>query len=234
MKAEIFTSPLLLHYPELIHGFTTRELGADYDRIAVRMKILVSQIYHVDQIHSGKAVVVDEDTELAQLPQADALVTARADIIIGVRTADCLPLLIYDPQRGVVAAVHAGYRGVLAGIVQNTLDLMQRGFGCEVSDLKFVLGPAICVKHYEVGPEVIVEFEKKCGENFSYRTDLGPKPHLDIPATVMQILITHGALESNIHAPGWCTYEDDQRFYSYRRETGQGRQFNFIGRISPA
>jgi YfiH family protein len=232
MSSEILTSPLLGRYPELIHGFTTRKLGADYDRIAVRMKILSSQIYYVEQIHSGKVVVVDEDTELSQLVPADAMVTSRADVIIGVRTADCLPLLVYDPRQNVVAAIHAGYRGLLGGIIQNTLVLMQRGYGCELTDLKFVLGPAICVRHYEVGTEVIDEFRKTYGQGFLFRTDLGVKPHLDIVGTSLQILLAHGVHESNVHIPGWCTFEDEQNFHSYRRSPGSGRQFNFIGRLS--
>lgn len=232
MHSEILTSPLLERYPELLHGFTTRGLGADYDRLAVRMKILRSQIYYVEQIHSGKVVVVDDDTELGELPPADAIVTARADVIIGVRTADCLPILIYDPRLNIVAAIHAGYRGILAGIIQNTLILLQRGFGCQFGDLKIALGPAICVRHYEVGAEVIDEFRKTYVHDFSFCTDLGIKPHLDIAGSSLQILLAHGVQESNVHVPGWCTFEDEQSFHSYRRSPGSGRQFNFIGRLT--
>lgn len=210
----------------LKHGFTTQPLGADYDHLAVKLKILVSQIYYVEQIHSAKVVVIDDESELGSLPQADALVTARRNVIVGVRTADCLPVLLHDPVKGVVAAVHAGFRGLLGGVLQNSIDMMVKAFGCQPENIDAVFGPCIRTKHYEVGEEVIAAFRDQYGEDFSFEQSPGQKPHLDLAGSAQKVLAKTGMRAA--HDVGLCTY-DDARFHSYRRAPGVGRQFNFIG-----
>lgn len=223
----ILRSANLAERPGLIHGFTTQPLGADYDHLAVKLKILVSQIYYVEQIHSAKVVVIDEESELGNLPQADALVTARRHVIIGVRTADCLPVLLHDPIKGVVAAVHAGFRGLLGGILQNSIDMMVKAFGSSPDDIDAVFGPCIRVSRYEVGEEVLEAFRDRFGKaGFSFEQAPGQKPHLDLAGSAQKILAQAGI--GPAHDAGLCTY-DDTRFHSYRRAPGAGRQFNFIG-----
>lgn len=231
----------LPHFSEadgLVHGFTTREIGGDCDRLAVKLKMLSSQIYYLKQIHSEKVVFIDENTELSQIGPADALVTDRKDILIGVRTADCVPILIHDPEREVVAAIHAGYKGILAGVIQNTIAIMTERLGCQAKDFIWGIGPAICINHYEVGPDVIHYFKDKFRDRFVYRTDLGERPHLDIKASAKMILTDLGLDEHNGMDIGLCTYERDDLFFSYRRLRktenieAQGRHFNFIGMVS--
>lgn len=230
---EIMTSILRLpHFTEfqgLTHGFTTKELGADYDRLAVELKVLSSQIYYVEQIHSDKVIYLDEGMDLAQLTPADALITHRKDVIIGVRTADCLPLLIYDDEQEVVAAVHAGYKGLISGVIQNTLTIMTQRLGCSFENMYFALGPAISVANYEVGPEVIFEFEKRYGKRFSHIKIPGKNPHLDLKQTARMILEDMGMDDLHFMDISLCTFERADLFSSYRRGDRDRRQFSFIG-----
>lgn len=222
----------LARFPNLTHGFTTRELGIDYDHIARKIKVLRSQIYTLRQVHSSRVVYLGRRTELADLPEGDALVTDRKDVVIGVKTADCVPVLVYDERQEVVAAIHAGYKGLLGGIIQKTLRLLIEKFHCDVEHLWFALGPCICVAHYEVGADLIMEFERSCGKCFSFSTDFGPKPHLDLSKTARLILENEGARPARIADAGLCTFEHEDLFFSCRRQNGQGRQLSFIGMIS--
>jgi YfiH family protein len=230
---KFLTSAVFSDLPQLVHGFTTRVLAADYDRVAVATQSLVSQFYYLDQAHSADVVIVGEDAELARLPRGDALVTNRRDIILGVRTADCLPILVCEPHQHVVTAIHAGFRGMLAGVIQNALDVMRRAFDAQPEAMLAALGPCIRAENYEVGPEVIADFRKAYGEKgFAYRDDLAPRPHLDLPGTAQIILAQAGLLPEHVSDIGLCTFSRGDLFHSYRRDHGDGRQFNFIGILS--
>lgn len=232
MRLKIIPSSLFQTFPHLMHGFTTKELGADYDLIAVELKILVSQIYYVDQIHSNRVLVIDKKTELDELPQADALVTNLENVIIGVRTADCLPILLYDAKNEVVAAIHAGFKGLLSGVVQNTFQVLKRHFDSHPEDILVSLGPCIRVDRYEVGLEVIEQFQKTYGTRFISDFSRAPRPHLDLPGTAKMLFQDLGVKADQIDDLGLCTYRQEAFFHSYRRENGTGRQFNFIGMLS--
>lgn len=229
-KQKILSSPLLKRFPEIVHGFTTKELGIDYNKIAQQLKLSPEQIYYLpDQQHSNQVVCVDKNSLCHQLSEGDALVTDRSEIVLGVRTADCVPVLCYDPIKKVVAAIHAGYKGTLRGIVQNTFETMQRLYACCPQDFFVAVGPAVCMLHYEVSPEIMVAFKQKYGKRFMCKEVAGERPHLDVRGTVQMILKDLGVLSSNIDTLDLCTFERDDLFYSYRREGEVGRQFNFIG-----
>lgn len=238
----IIHAPNLSEFPHLIHGFTTKELGKDYDRIAQKIKTLRSHIYSLKQIHSNQVVYLDRDSDLADLPTGDALITDRKDIVIGVKTADCVPLLIYDNRQNIVAVIHAGYKGLLSGIIQRTIRMMLENFKCSFENMYITLGPSISVKHYEVGKDVIMEFEKTYGNRFSFNTTFGPKPHLDLKKTTLMILEDLGMDPLHFMDVNLCTFERDDLFFSYRRELKEGRsasakstadrQFSFIGMVS--
>lgn len=231
MSSDIIYAESLKRHAEIVHGFTTKALGADYDRIAVAARVLVSQIYYAEQIHSEKVIVIDENSELAQLPAADAFVTNRADVLVGVRTADCLPILVYDPVKKVVAAIHAGYRGLLKGVIQNTLNVMQNKLGTSISDVRVVIGPSVCINHYEVGQELIDEFMTVYPHDTVYMKNPGTKPHLDVAATAVSVIQKCGVTDFHLEHLAACTYEDEKKFFSHRRSPGNGRQFAFIGRL---
>jgi YfiH family protein len=226
------SSQLLSNYKNIVHGFGTKDFGIDYDRIARKLHVLRSQIYYLpNQIHSNKVQYVDQETELDDLHEGDALVTDQPNVIVGVRTADCVPILCHDPVKNVVAAIHAGYKGVLESVVQKTFEMMQRLFACRAQDIVVGIGPAICLEHYEVGFDVIEAFRKLYGDRFICEEYEDARPHLDVRATIAFILSDLGVDEKNVDGVGLCTFEREDLFCSYRRDGGEGRQFNYIGML---
>ena len=196
--------------------------------------------YHVvtgHQVHGTKvAVVTDPDTTRDQLEGYDALITNVRGCAIGVRTADCIPVLLYDPVKKAVAAIHSGWKGTLNRISQKTIFKMKDVFGTTPSDLKAVIGPGICRRCFQVGEEV-VNFFKGNGIDVEpiYSWD-GPRVegtmhgghHIDLIEENRLLLLESGVLPENISVSGMCTYEDE-RFYSARREGSEcGRNINSI------
>ena len=231
----ILTVPSLDLHASLIHGFTTRKIGTDFKQIAQalepRAKIEEDHIISLEQTHSATVVCVDKNTDLKHLPQGDALVTNLRGLIIGVETADCLSILVYDRRVGAIAAIHAGWRGLAEGIVHNTLDLLVSRFGCRIENMEFAFGPCISGAHYEVDDEVIARFRETFGVHFSYKQKPGAKPHLDLVGTARMSCEDFGFYHRNLAEVGLCTFEREELFYSHRRKAGEGRQFNFIGMI---
>lgn len=226
---QILQSSVLDQFSAIKHGFATRELSDNYEKLSDLLKINRNKIFYLKQIHSDKVVCVEAQTNLKDLPEADALITDCKNTIIGVRTADCLPLLVYDPVQNVVAAIHAGYRGVLNKVIQNTFSIMQNKYGCDPKNFLIALGPSICIQHYEVGDEVIREFKKVYGENFVCKKFPSGKFHLDVKAIVRLILQDSAVPEAQISNINFCTFEHENLLYSHRRDQENGRrQFNFI------
>lgn len=233
-QPHLLLSDTLSEFNEIFHGFTTRELGADYDRIASLGRILVSQIFYVTQIHSNRVAIIDENSQLSQLPECDALVTHLTDVVIGVRTADCLPILVYDEKQNVIAAIHAGYKGLAHGIIENTLQTMTRAYQSNPADLWVSLGPCISMAHYEVGEEVIDLFAQNLPKQFVFlKNQHNDKYQLGLQETAVKVLQHQGVTPSRIETTMLCTFKDDHLFESYRRNRSSGRQFNFIGMMSP-
>lgn len=189
------------------------------------------------QVHGTEiAVVTDPQTPREQLEGYDALITDVKGCAIGVRTADCIPVLLYDPEKEAVAAIHSGWKGTLNRISQKTIVKMQTRFGTRPENLKAVIGPGICRKCFQVGEEVANLF-KGVGIDIDpiYTWD-GPRQegtmkgghHLDLIEENRLLLIESGVPAGNIQVSGLCTYEDE-RFFSARREgTACGRNINAI------
>lgn len=231
----ILTVPNLDLHSNLVHGFTTRAIGADYEKLAAELKprveIAPERILRLDQIHSGVVVSVEKETDLKTLPQGDALITNVPGLIIGVKTADCLPILVYERKVRAVAAIHAGWRGLAANIVQHALEEMIRRFGCRIEFMEFAFGPCISEANYEVGEELIATFREAFGVRFSHKQKPGAKPHFDLVGTARMNCEDVGFYHRNLAEVGLCTFEREDLFHSHRRKPGEGRQFNFIGMI---
>ncbi len=149
----------------------------------------------------------------------DAVVTNRSGLAITVRTADCLPILIWDENKKVVAAVHAGWRGSLKVIASKTVLTMRNSFGCRSDDLRVGIGPAIGPCCYEVNGPVLGPLRKK----FDYwkevvRETEGDKGMLDLAGLNLRQLIASGVPSERITIAGACTFCHPERFYSYRRD----------------
>lgn len=191
------------------------------------------------QFHSAEVIAVEDARGYSrQGPVAcDALVSRINRTLLAVQTADCLPILIADERQRAFAAVHAGWRGTLAGIVARTVARLQQEYDSRPGDLHAALGPAISAAVFEVGDEVLEQFRSA----FNYAEDLisHPQPsgkgHLNINLANARQLIDVGVREDRIYDSRLCTWLRNDLFFSYRRENGAekpvGRLMGVIGRI---
>ncbi|HEY1290824.1 MAG TPA: peptidoglycan editing factor PgeF [Burkholderiales bacterium] len=167
------------------------------------------------QVHGTQVVRIDQTVST---PEADAAVTAGKNRVCAIKAADCMPVLLVDEDATVIGAAHAGWRGLCAGVIENTVQAM----GIPGAKLLAWLGPAIGPKVYEVGDEVRDAFKEK--DAFS-----PTRPGhwlLDLYAVARQRLRSRGV--ERIFGGGYCTYSDPQRFYSYRRDGTTGRMAALI------
>ncbi len=174
----------------------------------------------LEQIHSNRAV---KAVKTASLGQADASYTNESGVVCAVMTADCLPLLICSTDGAQIAAIHAGWRGLLAGVITNTVVAMQQ------QDFLVWLGPAIGPDCFEVGPEVREDFlEKSASFNDAFKRQGNGKWLADIYQLARIELAVLGII--NVYGGTHCTFTEHERFYSYRRESQTGRMATLIWR----
>ena len=181
------------------------------------------------QIHSGNVGVV-QDTKREIISEVDCLVTNRKNVSLGVITADCLPVLFYDKNNNVIAAAHAGSKGLLYKILQNTVEILRTKFNSNPKDIVVLIGPGIEKKCYEVGEEVISQFTKQYHWfDTSYYSDSKSDFYfLDLRKIAQQILIKEGILLEHIEISELCTKCEIDTFYSYRRGDTNGRIVSVI------
>jgi YfiH family protein len=189
------------------------------------------------QIHSADVRFIRDPEEARAEPLAcDALTANMPRVLLAVQTADCLPILIADERSGAFSAVHAGWRGTLAGIVARTVERMQQEHGSRPEDLRAALGPAISAAVFEVGPETLVQFRNKFDYAEELISDLQPngKGNLNLNLANVRQLIDCGVREDRIYDSALCTWLRNDLFFSYRRERGSekpvGRLMGVIGR----
>lgn len=183
------------------------------------------------QVHGADAVTVIAPWDDDVRPEADALVTDRPGLVLGILTADCAPVLLADRAAGIVGAAHAGWKGALAGVTDSTIVAME-GLGAKRERIAAAIGPAMARASFEVGADLIAAFTGDNPENARFFTD-GPhaKAHFDLEAYLIQRLAAAGI--SKVAALGLDTYAAPDRFYSYRRATHRaeptyGRQISLI------
>jgi len=186
----------------------------------------------VHQIHSPTAVIVTGAAPCAERAQADALVTDRPNLLLGVVTADCAPVLLADAEAGVIGAAHAGWRGALAGVTDQAIAAMI-SLGAKVDRIVAAVGPCIGRASYEVDHGFAERLLAHDPDNDRFLAD-GPsgKPHFDLEAYVVARVAAAGV--QRVEAFGLDTYQLADRFYSYRRsvhhiEPTYGRQLSLIG-----
>jgi len=203
-------------------------VGDDPQRVADNRAHLMSQlpdcerVVWLQQIH-GTDVVDAAGVDAADETRADASFCAQPGVACAVLTADCLPVLFCSRSRAVVAAAHAGWRGLLAGVLESTVAGMQE----RSEDLMAWMGPAIGPTHFEVGPEVRDQFLSRCADDAAH---FAPSPAgrwlADLYGLAARRLRSAGL--GWIGGGGYCTYADDSRFFSYRRSPVCGRMASLI------
>ena len=191
-----------------------------------------ARLVTVHQIHSNYVVEAGEWPE-DNRPHADALVTDRAGVLLGILTADCAPVLFADAEAGVVGAAHSGWRGAVAGVNEATVAAMEK-LGARRERIAAAVGPTIAGRNYEVDHGFKALLVSYFPENERFFSE-GPagKPHFDLEAYIVARLAAAGIRQ--IEALGLDTYAEPDRFYSYRRATHRGepdygRQVSLIGR----
>lgn len=248
-----YSSPKLEAFPGLVHGFlgrtggvstghlfslnmgrreedTPENLAENKRRVAEAFGIDTQRIFTVSQVHSDRVIVIDKPDatpEETKTRKADAVITNIKGITIGILTADCVPILLYDHRNGVIAAIHAGWKGTAQKIAKKTVNAMNERFGTEPQDITAAIGPAIGLCCYKVQDDVVMavghidKVTKPC--EFHWCLDLAKANHLELEEA--------GVAE--IDSSGLCTSCNFHLFYSHRKEKGlTGRQLSLIGILS--
>jgi YfiH family protein len=222
------TVPALLAIPGLVHGFEPGRGAHGETRAASQERVGASlasagRLLLMTQVHG--AVVLT--APWVGQPPADAAVAGVPGLLLGIETADCLPVLFVDPRRKVVAAAHAGWRGTAAGVVRRVLEVLLTG-GSEPRLLLAALGPGIGPCCYEVGNEVREAFGPE-GSRFFLPGPRG-RPHLDLRGAVVSQMEEAGLPPANIHHRDDCTFCHPDHYHSYRRQgPGGGRMISYVG-----
>ena len=240
-------------YPDLLHGFLGRQGGKSvgpYAGLNVSYRVgddakIVSQnvcdmklavgihdgrIITMNQVH-GDHIVEVKETKIKEAGEADGMVTREKDAYLGVLTADCVPILFVAPEQRIAAAVHAGWRGTLAGIAAKTVGILREQYGVATDGMEAALGPAIGACCYEVKEDVsrplVVKWGKLAEIALEFRE---AKTFLDLRSLNRAILERAGIPSQQILSVGPCTCCAANDFFSYRRERKKtGRQISFIG-----
>lgn len=208
------------------------DLIAENRRRAANAVLPGAKLTGLYQVHGNRCVIVDEASDLAARPEADALATRTPGLLLGILTADCVPVLFADAQAGVVGAAHAGWKGALAGVTDATLDAME-SLGARRGDIAVAIGPCIGRGSYEVDDGFVDRFLADAPVNERFFA-AGKPGHamFDIAAYVAARLAAAGV--TRIAIGGQDTYAEEADYFSYRRachrnENSYGRQISLIG-----
>jgi YfiH family protein len=254
MTAPALRSQLLDALPGIRHGFFTRDggvstgvyaslnggTGSDDDpalisenraRMAAALGCEPHNFLTAYQIHSPNVVVADTPWTHEQRPKADAIVTRIPGLAIGVSTADCGPILFADARARVIGAAHSGWRGALTGVIEATVAAMEQ-LGAQRASISAAIGPMIRQKNYEVGDELVAKFVEADSLSKKFFAPAARSGHamFDLAGYVGYRLKQAGVAYDDLAV---CTYEEPERFFSYRRmthlkEADYGRHINSI------
>ncbi len=254
-NTSILTSQLLSEMG-VVHGFTTRLGGVskgvfsslnfsfkvgDLDQAVEANRLLWERItglgwknvVELNQVHGSEVLVVDEplwSLDPLEHRSFDACVTCRQGAVLAISTADCVPILLYSQSPKAIGAVHAGWRGTIAGVAKKAVTTMVERLGCHAAGIHAVIGPCIHFSAFSVGPDVYKSFEDAFGprsvgmENREF--------HVDLVESNRLALVGVGLFEESIQVLDYCTFSDENLFYSHRRDHGKtGRHLSYISLV---
>jgi len=193
------------------HGFSVKpfdfsprsdDLAASEEAIALLLRLPPTRTYRASQVHGARAIIASGDVASVAQEEADALVAKQPETAVGVRTADCVPVLLANSKTGVVAAVHAGWRGVVLGVVHAAFEEGEFDLAA--------IGPSIGVCCFEIGDDV--------AQKLSPHVTKGTRQTGDLRAAVRSQLASHGLDQGRIEDVAGCTYCEAARFFSHRRD----------------
>jgi len=236
-RLSVFKFESFKKYKNIVHFVTTKEgwvsgnkprFTGDQESVysGFRKELAVScesdtgKIVFPRQTHSDRVVVVTSENFANTIDDTDALITNEPGLFICVQTADCVPIMLFDPEKKVVAAIHAGWKGTISKIAKKTVQQMSETFGCNPADIVAGIGPSIHMHAYEVGTEVVEAVEA----SFNNHTALlkpsmnSGRAFFDLWEANQTVLIESGIQEENIEVMGLCSFEHADLFYSARRD----------------
>jgi YfiH family protein len=216
------------HFHGLVHGFSSHL----QNREAALAKLGVSNLllHTLKQVHGDRIIAITNQSSLNAKTEADGLISAQPGVLLGIATADCVPVLMVEPYKRVVAALHAGWRGTLKGIAHQAIKLLVSEWKVDLKNLYVALGPSIGGCCYEVGPEV----GESIVSRWNIRSASAWRPHagkgfLDLREINALQMVEAGAPQIQIALTGPCTFCHSS-FASYRRDgVAAGRQLSIIG-----
>jgi polyphenol oxidase len=234
VSLELFQFENLAHIPGIVHGISTRSGGVSAERcaslnvsysvgdatenvdenlrrVADAMGTERTRLFAAYQVHGRAVTLVESDT--AERPRCDALITRSAEKSLMLRYADCTPVLLADPKQRAIAAVHAGWRGSAVRAAGAAVEALCDAFGSRPQDIEAGIGPAIGPCCYVVGQDVV--------DAFTDRPELFADGKLDLWAANRQALLEAGVMAEHIEVAGVCTQCESERFFSHRANGGQ-------------
>ena len=187
-------------------------------------------IFLLNQIHSNKLVYIDNNYKLTKKPKADAVITNQKNLPIAVLTADCVPILIYDNKKRIVAAIHAGWKGAFKGIIDKVIKFMVKK-GCSLKNITAVIGPSISLKNYEVKDDFMKKFIKKDKKSLKCFKIDNNKLYFDLSKYVYSQILQNKI--KNIETIKLDTFDIKNKFFSARRalslkQNDYGRNISII------
>lgn len=221
-----------------------RYSGDDIDTVESNFEILAdkigiekNKIIAPYQTHEDKIADIDRGfLSLSGLEQnkklygVDALITDQKNICIGVTTADCVPILLYDPIHQVCAAIHAGWKSTVKHIATKTIAKMRESFASDAKDLQVIIGPSISQRAFEVGEEVLQQFvdAEFVTDEFTIQKTSTTKPYIDLQQANLQLLLKVGIAKNNVSIDKTCTFSSDIYFSARRQGFASGRMLTGI------
>lgn len=224
-----------------IEAFTTTKTSFQKDRVrftgdeesiysgnrkelARLLNLEVEQLVFPRQTHSAAVCDLDSVPD-SEISDTDALVTNKPGICLCVQTADCVPVLLFDPGKKVIAAIHAGWRGTVAKIVANTVHVMKEKYACDPKMILVAIGPSIGPQVYEVGDEVVEAVRRSIPDaEATMQKHSSGKFHVDLWAANRNVLLECGIPIENIEVLAECSFQGSEKYFSARRdgiETGR-------------
>ncbi|MBW3637568.1 MAG: polyphenol oxidase family protein [Armatimonadetes bacterium] len=197
------------------------ELGFDVEKLVGAQQVHGNRIGFVTASQAGRGAL----DSTSALPETDALITIEKNLPLLTLVADCAPILLANPKKQVLAVVHAGWRGALAGIAGKVVRTLQNEFGSAPNDIVAGIGPCLSVENFEIGPEVAAQIEPLDKEAIVSGWD---KPHLDLRGLLDRDLQRAGVRPRFIETMQICPKADNVRFFSHRGQNGLAGRFGLV------
>ncbi|MSQ46778.1 MAG: peptidoglycan editing factor PgeF [Deltaproteobacteria bacterium] len=217
------------HIPRLIHGFSQRIDDRHLALATLNAETL--PLHTLKQVHGDDILIVHQESDTNDRPEADGLMSRESGVLLGIATADCVPVLMVAPEHGLIAALHAGWRGTLKGISQRAVTMLNDRWRIKPASVWVALGPSISLCCYEVGRDVGEALHERWRSQSAWHPHgTGDKGFLDLRAVNRAQCEGVGVPAAQIQSVGPCTFCASPDFASYRREgAGAGRQLSVIG-----